>query len=214
MKRITITIALCLIATVLFTLQLCSPTDSFHDVKGEQYWRERNEKEMILLNKKYEKDLSDLQAKNDSLKRELAKTTQRLKASKLKQHLSEQKVLALAQPDTSSSIEDQLNNCDSLKAEVICYVRKVDSTQAYYDTAMVQLQNVIGIRDTAISMCQANYEKLKAISEDNLRREQRLTDELQKSVGQNKRKVIENKILAGSILLLSGFAATILLKGK
>jgi hypothetical protein len=214
MKRKSITIALCLVATLLFTLQLCNPTDSFHDVKGEQYWREQNEKEIMQLNRVYQRNLSDLQAKSDSLKKELKQTAEKLKASKLKQHLSEHKVLTLAQPDTVSSVKDQLSTCDSLRAEVINYVSHVDSTQAYYDTTIVQMQEIITVKDSGLRICETSYEKLKEISEDNLRREQRVTDELNKAVKQNKRKTIQNKILAGGILLLSGFAATILLKGK
>lgn len=214
MKRTSITIALCLIAVLLFTLQLCNPTDSFHDVKGEQYWREQNEKEMTRLNQVYQKNLSDLQTKNDSLKKELKQTAEKLKVSKLKQRLSEQKVLALAQPDTSSSVEDQLSSCDSLRAEVINYVNHVDSTQAHYDTTIVQMQEIITVKDSGLKICETSYEKLKEISEDNLRREQRLTDELQKAVKQNKRKTIQNKILAGGFLLLSGIAATIFINRK
>ena len=203
-----------MIAAVLCTLQLCHK-ESFHDVKGEQYWREQNEKLSAGLNITYEKKLSVLQVRNDSLIKQLNFTKSKLSASKLKQHVSELKVLTLAEKkDSSNNVVEELRDYDSLKVEAVNYVHEADSTQAYCDSAMTQMQNIISVKDTALKICETGYEKLKEISEDNLRREQRLTDELDKAVRTNKRKIVLNKFLTGGFLILSGVAAAVLLNAK
>lgn len=211
MKRLTILICFLLLGSLFCTFQTCDPIVRVPDLKPEKYWHEQNEKELFSLQQKYEKNLSALQTINDSLIKELALTKAKLKSSKLKQHLSEEKILALAEKDSSNNVVEELSNCDSLKAEVISYIHQVDSTEAMYDSTIGQLENLLAIKDTSLIVCKSGYDQLKQITEDNLRREQRLTADLEQAIKVQKRKTWQNKLLAGGFLILSGILTSILI---
>lgn len=214
MKRTGFFISFLIITAAFFALQLCNPPEPSGNIKPEKFWREQNEKELFSLQQKYEKSLSTLQTINNSLKKELTVTKSKLKSSKLKQHLSEVKILALAEKDSGNNVVEELSKCDSLKAEVISYIHQVDSTEALYDSTIVQLENLLAIKDTSLIVCKASYDQLKEITEDNLRRELRLTADLEQAIKVQKRKTLQNKLLAGGFLILSGILTSILIIKK
>ena len=214
MKRLTILIAFLILGSLFCTFQTCDWVERIPDLTPEKYWREQNEKEMFSLNQKYQQNLALLQFRNDSLTKELAITKSKLKSSKLKQQVSELKVLALAKKDTSTNVTEELSNCDSLKKEVIAYVHQVDSTQALYEGTIAQLESLLAIKDTSLIVCKTSYNDLKQINEDNLRREQRLTADIEQSIKVQKRKTWQNKLLAGGFLILSGILTSILIIKK
>lgn len=214
MKRLSIIFSLIILNAVFCTFQICTPKQTYPDTKVENHWRENNEKEMFALDHKYNHNLSVLQERADSLQKELSKTKSSLTLSKQKLRSSELKLFSLAQKDTSSNVIEQLSDCDSLKAEVIAYVNQVDSTRNLYDSTISQLQSLVAVKDTSLFVCKASYDKLKILSEDNLRREQRLTEELEQSIKVQKRKTLQNKFLSAGFLILSGIVTSILIKAK
>ena len=214
MKRLSIIFSLIILCAVFCTFQICTPLQRFPDTKAESYWREQNEKQMLLLNRNYQRNLSDLQKCNDSLNKALDATKSKLRASKSKLRLTENKLLSLAQSDANYNVVEELSDCDSLKQEVVSYIHQVDSTRTLYDSTISHLQNLVAIKDTSLTICTASYSELNRIAEDNLRREQRLTEQLQQSIKVQKRKTLQNKFLAAGFLVLSGIVTTIIIKGK
>jgi hypothetical protein len=214
MKRIGVLISFLIITAAFCLLQLCSPPENQVDLKPEKYWKEQNEKYMLSLNQRYQQNLSALQSRNDSLIMGVKELKIRLNSSKIKLRATESRLLALANNDKDTITTDELSNCDSLKAEVICYVYEMDSTHALYDSTIVQLEKVVAVKDSSLRLCKSSYSELKQISEDNLRREQRLTEELEKALKIQKRKTIQNSFLTGGFLILSGIVGSILIRGK
>lgn len=213
MKPISILITVLITVALCFSLRECNKESSYN-IKGEQYWQQQNAKAASVLNQKYEQSLSALASKNDSLMKQLSFTKTKLNVLKQQQHATGIKITALAQNDSRLTIAQQLSNCDSLKTEALNYIKQADSTQALYDSTIVQLENVIAVKDTSLNICKRTYEELSRINEDNLRRGQKLTDALEKSVKQDKRKRIQNKFLAGGLLVLSGITTSFLINAK
>jgi hypothetical protein len=218
MNRITIIISLLSIALLLCFVQLCSkPSQLTSDIKAEKYWRERNVKEMNQLDRSYRIKLAALQKRNDSLQTELSRTKFKLRTSKQKLTSSGLKILALATKPTKFFVktastetlvsESEINlseDCDSLKKEVIPYVQQVDSVNQLYEHTVSTLEVIVQVKDTALKVCQYNYEELKQISEDNLRREQRLSSELQETLRAATKRKVKNKFLTAGLIVVSG----------
>lgn len=107
------------------------------------------------------------------------------------------------------SIEQFLNDCDSLKQQTLAYVAWVDSTQSIYESNISQLENMVAIKDSQVVICRASYLQIKGLLDENLERERKLSDDLNTAYKSQRKKVLQNKLLAGGMLILSGIATTL-----
>jgi hypothetical protein len=140
----------------------------------------------------------------------LSVTQSKLKTTKFKLNQSQIALVALAEKKSDTlSFEALLNDCDSLKQQTLAYVAWVDSTQSIYETNLVQLQEMVATKDSQIVICSASYAQIKGLLDDNLERERKLTEDLNTAYKSQRRKVLQNKLLAGGMLLLSGIATTL-----
>lgn len=162
------------------------------------------------IDKNYNTVFDSLEFRSDSLETVLAQTKSKLKAAKLKQNESQITISILANKETDSlNMVEQLRDCDSLKAQTLAYVNLVDSTNYLYEATIFQLQNLVATKDSQIVICNNSYLQLKGLLDENLVRERKLTDDLNTTYKSQRKKVLQNKLLAGGFLFLSGIATTL-----
>lgn len=146
---------------------------------------------------------------------ELKQTQYKLKVAKLKLEQSKFDVVTLAKKDTGGESEVQkLSDCDSLKAQVLAFANLVDSTQTDYEKDISKLNNLLAIKDSQIVVCDSSYSMLKNIADENLQREQKLTEDLNTAYKQQRKNRIQNKFLAAGFLILSGLTTTLLINSR
>lgn len=214
MKRIPITVFLtALIIGIILFFGTCS--NDKETLKPDKAAIEKTEKQVSSIDTHYQNAISQLQKHSDSLQSELIRTQEKLKVIKFKLNQSQFDVVRFVKKDTvGESIAQQMNDCDSLKQEVEEYVQYVDSTKIIYESNISELQTLVATKDSELVVCKSSYENLQNIVAENLQRERQLTDDLQTAFKQQRKKVIQNKLLAGGFLLLSGITTTLFIKAN
>lgn len=214
MKKVPIVILITALCIGLFLLLNTCSNDTEH-LKPDKEQIKKAEKEVSLVDNHYREAFTLLKVHSDSLERVLNKTQKQLIATKIKLEQSKFNVVSLIEKDTSGlSVQQKLNDCDSLKEEVSDYVFWVDSTQSNYETTIIQLHNIVAVKDSEIVVCQISYTQLKSISDDNLKRERKLTEDLETAYKQQRKKQIQNKVLAAGFLVLSGLTTSLLIQSR
>lgn len=214
MKKVPIVILITALCIGLFLLFSTCSNDPQH-LKPDKEQVQSAEHEANLVEEYYQNAFIHLKVHSDSLEKELGKTQRQLIATKIKLEQSKFDVVKLLEKDTTGlSVQQKLNDCDSLKEEVSDYVFWVDSTQCDYETTIEQLSNIVAVKDSEIVVCQISYTSLKSISDDNLQRERKLTEDLQTAYKQQRKKQIQNKVLAVGFLILSGVTTSLLIHSR
>lgn len=214
MKKVPIVILITALCIGLFLLFSTCSNDPQH-LKPDKEQAQSAEKEVILVDNHYREVFTLLKLHSDSLEKVLNKTQKQLIATKIKLEQSKFNVVSLVEKDTFGlSVLQKLNDCDSLKEEVSDYVVLVDSTQCNYETTIKQLTNIVAVKDSEIVVCQISYTRLKSITDDNLQRERKLTEDLETAYKQQRKKQIQNKVLAAGFLILSGLTTSLLIQSR
>lgn len=213
MKKVPIVIlitAFCIGMILLFNT--CNDTQHR---KPDKEQLENVKQEANLVEEYYQNAFIGLKGHSDSLERVLNKAQKQLIATKIKLEQSKSKVVSLVEKDTSGlSVQQKLTNCDSLKEEVSDYVVWVDSTQSNYETTIRQLTSIVAVKDSEIVVCQISYTQLKGISDGNLERERKLSEDLETAYKQLRKNRIQNKFLAAGFLILSGVATSFIIQSR
>lgn len=213
MKRILIAILLTAFITGSFLLfDKCSNDQTPGPDKIQLI---KSEKQVSAVDNHYKNAIVILQKHSDSLEKELNQTQLKLKLAKLKLQQSKFDVVTLAKKDTAGESEaQQLTDCDSLKEQVLLFASRVDSTQSDYEKNITQLNNLLAVKDSQIVICTTSYGDLKSIADENLHREQKLTEDLNIAYKQQRKNRIQNKVLAAGFLILSGITTTFLINSS
>lgn len=173
------------------------------------------ERQVNAIDKIYHSENRKFETKSDSLEKEIFLIKQKLSVAKNKLLKSEKSLLILAKKDTTGkSTKDQLRDCDTLKSQVFAFTGMVDSMRSGYECSIEKYENLVATKDSEIVICQNSYSALKSITDENLDRERELTKSLQTAYKAQKRKTIQNKLLAGGMLLLSGITTTLYINAK
>lgn len=208
MKRVPLVILFTALITGLFlSLSTCNTGEKVKPDKTEMI-KASEKAESIDAN--YKDAFESLKTHSDSLQKELSFTQSKLKTTKFKLNQSQIALVALAEKKSDTlSFEQLLNDCDSLKQQTLAYVAWVDSTQSIYDSNISQLENLVATKDSQVVICQASYLQIKGLLDENLERERKLSEDLNTAYKSQRRKVLQNKLLAGGMLILSGIATTL-----
>ena len=208
MKRVPLVILFTALITGLFlSLSTCNTGEKVKPDKTEMI-KVSEKAESIDTN--YKTAFEFLKTQSDSLQKELSFTQSKLKTTKFKLNQQQTALVALVEKKSDTlSFEQSLNDCDSLKQQSLAYVAWVDSVQTIYETNIVQLQEMVAIKDSQIVVCATSYSQLKGLLDENLERERKLTEDLKTAYKSQRRKVLQNKLLAGGMLILSGIATTL-----
>lgn len=208
MKRVPLVILFTALITGLFlSLSTCNTGEKVKPDKTEII-KASEKAERIETN--YKTAFESLKTHSDSLQKELSATQSKLKVTKFKLNQSQVALVALAEKKSDTlNVEQLLNDCDSLKQQTLAYVAWVDSTQSIYESNISQLENMVAIKDSQVVICRASYLQIKGLLDENLERERKLSDDLNTAYKSQRRKVLQNKLLAGGMLILSGIATTL-----
>lgn len=83
-----------------------------------------------------------------------------------------------------------------------------------YENKVDLTENLVAIRDSEIVICNRSYSQLKDFIDEQARREQKLTEDLNTLLKQQKKKRLQNRLLAGGMLFISGIATTLFIKSR
>ncbi|MFL5763889.1 MAG: hypothetical protein ACJ77K_08120 [Bacteroidia bacterium] len=164
----------------------------------------RTEKAVEQL--KHEKQLTRLQAGKDSLQTILKEKKKALSAYKFQASLLEDQLReVLTRVDSSHVWKDSLAPMadDYFTAEL-----KEDST---CNETIQSLESIAANRDSAIVIYKQNEYSFREIQRQQELQNQLLTEQLNTAYKQQRRKVIQNKFLAGGLIFISGLTTTLLL---
>ncbi|MBA3972526.1 MAG: hypothetical protein H0X46_10400 [Bacteroidetes bacterium] len=215
MKRTPVIILLLIAAVMLCTAVLFDKCSTAKKHKPDKEQNIKTEKQILEVDKNYQQSNDLIKLHSDSLQKELNQTKQKLQVVKARLQQAEIKIVMLAKKDTTGkSVVIQLNDCDSLKDETVLFASLVDSTRILYENNICQLEDLVATKDSQIVICASSYTQMKNLLEDNLQRERNLTTDLQTAYKQQRKKIIQNKLLAAGFLVLSGFTTTLFINSN
>jgi hypothetical protein len=102
------------------------------------------------------------------------------------------------------SLQDQINSVNNVTDTIIVRYQQKDSL----------MQQMVAIRDSQIVLCNKSFAEINDLAKEQMQREQKLTEDLNTALKQQKRKRAQNKMLAAGMLFVSGVATTLYLKSK
>lgn len=152
---------------------------------------------------------------NDSLKNKLAAVNNLLSISKGLLSTERKKVLKLTRRlgDSATSPTDSLL-INNLSTGIAQLNSKTDSLFLNYERRDSLMASMIAIRDSQIVLCDRSYQETKDLLLEQSLREQQLTENLNVALKQLKRKRLQNRVLAGGMLFVSGIITTLYIKSK
>jgi hypothetical protein len=155
-----------------------------------------------------------LQNKNDSLSKQLSKNKILLLATK-NSLLHERNNIGHF---TVKLVKDSLCRdsvlVDSLVNQISVLNFTTDSIIGDYETKSKLMESMVAIKDSQIVVCNNAYLELRGIAQEQLSREQKLTEDLNTALKQQKQKRLQNRLLSAGMLFISGIAATLYIKSK
>lgn len=206
-SKFGIIIALLLCVTVIGTCTfLQHPTDtSPHPVQDTAFihqWKQ----EKLQLQKQYESKLAAMQNEKDSLRNAVSEKKKTLLKyrSKLKT-LQEQLMVSLIKADTSGLVSDT----------IIPIAENYFAAQAQSDSTcnetIQNLEHMVANRDSSIFIHKQIETNLRDLQKEQQLRQQLLTDQLNIAYKVQRKKVIQNKFLAGGLVFITGLTTTLLI---
>ncbi len=103
---------------------------------------------------------------------------------------------------------------DSLSEQIVFTNAATDYLLNAYEEKTCLMERMVAIKDTQIVLCNRSYNEISNLAKEQLLREQKLTEDLNTALKQQKIKRLQNRILAGGLLFISGIATTLYIKAK
>lgn len=202
-----------LIAIALFAGIVCIGTCTFtQSTKPPQTHPERDsiasmwKKERTELQVQYHKQIDKLQSGNDSLKREVAEKKKALASYRAKAKFLEDRLKSVIQNSDSDYV-----STDSIKPLAYDYFAVQDNNNTSCDSTIKTLEQIVANRDASIFLFRKSETNLRDLQREQELRNQLLAEELNTAYKAQKKKVRQNKLLAGGLIFISGFATTLLI---
>jgi hypothetical protein len=188
-------------------------------------------KEAATIDVSYQKQIETLSSQNAQLQQQLNQTNDLLQQLKLQAMEKENQVkkLLLSPPLLpnvyqkkpfkdyeiaifSHKAQPETNPCDSLKKEVASYIKSNHKKDSVYELQLLQFDSLLTGKDLVIETSQKAYSDLKLLFDQSLSNQSILQKENLSLRRVNKRQKFRNKILAGGLMILSGFTANYMLR--
>lgn len=202
-----------LIAIVLFAGIVCIGTCTFtQHAKPPQRHPERDsialqwKKEKAQLQVQYHKQIDNLQTGNDSLQREVVEKKKALASYRVKAKRLKDRLKSVLENNDSVYVRT-----DSLKPLAYDYFAAQNDNNTSCDSTIKTLEQIIANRDTSIVLFRKSETNIRDLQREQELRNQLLEDELNTAYKAQKKKVRQNKLLAGGLIFISGFATTLLI---
>lgn len=200
-------VGLAFLALLLGTCQFRSrlngerPVEEAHQAISESLYLKEKEQQIAV----YEKRLNELQGQRDSL--------WQVAVSKKRAHAGLRPGVHYYQQQLRKEIASVDSLCypsDSLRSaadSLIVFQNRADSACLESIEAFEQL---VGNRDSSLTVLSLTNRNLRDIQKEQELKEQYLTEQLQTALKAQRKKARQNKVLAGSLLLLSGITTAVL----
>lgn len=163
-------------------------------------------KEKQQLQVQYHKQIDKLQSDKDSLQtvvieKKKALSTYRNKAALLEDQLK----YVIANADSSYVMPD------SLKSLAYDYFAAQALNDTSCDSTINTLEQIVANRDTTIVLFKKSEKNMRDLQREQELRNQLLTEELNTAYKVQKKKILQNKFLAGGLIFISGLTTTLLI---
>lgn len=164
-------------------------------------------KEKKQLQVQYHKQIEKLQFGKDSLQHIVTEKKKALSQYRNQTALLEGQLKSLiANADSSHVMPDSLK---PLASEYFAAQAENDST---CDSTISTLEQIVANRDSSIVLFQKSEINMRDLQKEQELRNQLLTEELNTAYKSQKKKIRQNKFLAGGLIFISGFTTTLLIK--
>lgn len=163
-------------------------------------------KEKLQLQVQYHKQIDKLQSDKDSLQsvvleKKKALFTYRNKAALLEDQLKN----VIANADSGYVLSD------SLKSLAYDYFATQAINDSTCDSTINTLEQIVANRDTTIVLFKKSEKNMRDLQREQELRNQLLTEELNTAYKVQKKKILQNKFLAGGLIFISGLTTTLLI---
>lgn len=164
-------------------------------------------KEKQQLHVQYHQQIEKLQSGKDSLQR----------------IVTEKKKILSVYRNQAALLEDQLKSfianadsgyvsSDNLKPLSDRYFAAQAENNSTCDSTISTLEQIVANRDSSILLFQKSETNMRDLQREQELRNQLLTEELNTAYKSQKKKIRQNKFLAGGLIFISGFTTTLLIK--
>jgi len=207
MGRLLIAFALfaCIVSIGTCTLSQRSKKPDKHPESDSIASIWKNEK--VQLQVQYHKQIEKLQSGKDSLQRIVIE-----KKKSLSQYRNQTALLESQLKSFIANADSSYVSCDSLKPLADEYFASQAENDSTCDSTISTLEQIVANRDSSILLFQKSEANMRDLQREQELRNQLLTDELNTAYKSQKKKIIQNKFLAGGLIFLSGFTTTLLIK--
>ena len=211
MKTVYIIIAFCIglfLGHSLFPNEKVIKPPSLSEVSKEK-------KQLTLIDTVYYSEGIAYQKQNDSLIKELKAYKFLLTNARKELSGKRGKTVALVNEIKHDTVfrSDTLL-IDSLQQQITSANLVTDTLLLHYQQRDSLMQQMVAIRDTQIVLCNKSFTEINGLAQEQIRREQKLTEDLNTALKQQKRKRLQNKLLATGLFFVSGVATTLFLIAK
>lgn len=209
-SKFGILIALLLCVTVIGTCTFLERPGNtspppYQDSTFVREWK----KEKLDLQKQYETRIADLQTAKDSLQNIANEKKKAMVAYRSEARLlQEQLTRVLSRIDTIPFVADS----------ILPIAENYFATEAASDSSCTEtirsLEQIVINRDSSICLYKKNEANLRDLQREQMLREQQLTEQLSTAYKVQRKKILQNKFLAGGLVFITGFTATLLINQK
>ncbi len=164
-----------------------------------------------------DKRIYDLRFKNikDSLSKKLTSQNGLLAIQKKALMQSQEHLNQLVfQLKTDSFANHDTVLIDSLGFEIYAMQQKVDTLIENYESKIKLYTAMVAVRDSELVFVNKAFLALSDFSKEQLLREQQLTNDLNTTLKALRRKKLQNKLLAGGMLFISGVTTVLFIKAR
>ena len=158
---------------------------------------------------------SALKKRNDLLAGQLLIVNSQLKESHSTLLKERQKVKGIQErilKDTISCRDSVLQQNLSLQLDTLNAA--TDTLICNYESKIHIAESSIAVRDSQLIVCNKAYQDVQGLVQEQAARERQLTDDLNTILKQQRKKRIQNKVLAVGMLFVSGFTTSLIIKSK
>ena len=163
-------------------------------------------KEKQQLQVQYHKQIEKLQSGKDSLRK--------IAIEKKKALLQHRNQAALLEDQLKSFITNADSGyvlSDSIKPLSDKYFAAQAESDSACDSTISTLEQIVANRDSSILLFQKSETNMRDLQREQELRNQILTEELNTAYKSQKKKIIQNKFLAGGLIFISGLTTTLLI---
>lgn len=164
-------------------------------------------KEKEQLQKNYEARISKLETDKDSLQ-----VIVKVKKKALAKYQAKTSYLEIQLRQAILKVDRSGLYPDSLMPAANEYFTAEAQGDTICNETISMLESIVGNRDSTIVLFKAKEENVRLLQQEQELRNRLLTEQLNTAYKQQKKKILQNKLLAGGLIFISGFTTTLIVR--